>query len=666
MNRWTSSAKNRLEEYFARLRCDLQPSGADVEEVTADLRRHVEQEVVSLQLGVVTEQDIGAILGRIGVPEPAATHNGRATFASMPGTSTQRHVAAAPKVKPPGGLVLFFGVLLPLGTIIFEFITGACAGVLFDPLPTVAHILLTLAVPASAWWVWMGLKERVMLRPIAMGRTLGLSVAVSAVYSILLLPFSPFALLGVIAYGLGMVPLSPYFALAAVLVLQSKLAERLHQRVSPRFWSGVLIGIGALAVFSTPMLLTRLGLQMATSEAPSTRTKGLALLRSWGRDDDLLRACYGRMGRIGVGTLYTWGRPIDAETARRIYYQVRGHPFNSVPPPKLYTGRARWSVLEQEFEWDNDQGGDAVAARVKGLSLMGSRQDVVVDPDAALAYCEWTLEFKNVSQLQREARAQVLLPPGAAVSRLTLWIDGEEREAAFGGRSQVKQAYKAVVNQRRDPVLVTTCGPDRVLVQCFPVPPAGGVMKARLGITAPLVLSGMGTGLLRLPCLSERNFNIDREVRHLVWLDSPQPVSCASPALTPEQTKGGLHSLRGSLSNSDLEQPSCLVKVERDTTSSRAWARDTRDGEGYLVWQTINLQKADRSGAIVVVIDGTRRMEESYSAIAAALSSLPQGLPISILQAADGVNEIAAPLRPAEPELLKDASKRVRKASIGS
>ena len=83
------------------------------------------------------------------------------------------------------------------------------------------------------------------------------------------------------------------------------------------------------------------------------------------------------------------------------------------------------------------------------------------------------------------------------VSRLTLWIDGEEREAAFGGRSQVKTAYKETVQQRRDPVLVTTCGPDRVLVQCFPVPPGGGRMKLRLGITAPLVLTAADTGCLR-------------------------------------------------------------------------------------------------------------------------------------------------------------------------
>jgi hypothetical protein len=66
----------------------------------------------------------------------------------------------------------------------------------------------------------------------------------------------------------------------------------------------------------------------------------------------------------------------------------------------------------------------------------------------------------------------VQLPPGGVVSRLTLWVNGEEREAAFAGRSQTRQAYQQVVSRRRDPVLVTTAGRDRVLVQCFPVPAA--------------------------------------------------------------------------------------------------------------------------------------------------------------------------------------------------
>ena len=85
--------------------------------------------------------------------------------------------------------------------------------------------------------------------------------------------------------------------------------------------------------------------------------------------------------------------------------------------------------------------------------------DGLLDPDAAWSYVESTMEFKNVSERPQEARAELALPPGGFVSRLTLWVNGEEREAAFAGSSQVREAYKQVaVIQRRDPVLVTSCG----------------------------------------------------------------------------------------------------------------------------------------------------------------------------------------------------------------
>jgi hypothetical protein len=71
------------------------------------------------------------------------------------------------------------------------------------------------------------------------------------------------------------------------------------------------------------------------------------------------------------------------------------------------------------------------------------------------------------------------------VSRATLWVNGEEREAAYGGRGEVRAAYKRVaVQQRRDPLLVTTKGPTRAGAG-VPVLTTGTI-KFKIGITAPL------------------------------------------------------------------------------------------------------------------------------------------------------------------------------------
>ena len=88
---------------------------------------------------------------------------------------------------------------------------------------------------------------------------------------------------------------------------------------------------------------------------------------------------------------------------------------------------------------------------------------------------------------------------------------------AFASKSTVRKAYQEVaVVRRRDPVLVTASGPERILVQCFPVPADGGEMKIRVGVTAPLV-----NGAMRFPRVLERNFALDPRLEHAIWLQSP-------------------------------------------------------------------------------------------------------------------------------------------------
>lgn len=665
-----------MEEYFGRVRSDLQAAGADVDEVADDIRAHVEREAASLRLGVVTEEDVGKILGRIGVPDATLAGPTRVQpVAESNGAPVPPEALPGKRSARPGYGVLFFGIVLPFITVVLEFLTGVCAGVLFDPYPTVAHVLLTLAVPGVNFWLWWSLRNpavpgggekraavsaRSRWRPSPGWTTAfaGAAIAVAGVYSLLLLPFSPLAVLGIAVYGLGFIPLSPFFAFfTGIYLFRQFRAANGYRRLRP-FRLGLAGAMLALALLALPAVITRQGLQMAMAEEPATRARGIRLLRFCGEEEDLLRACYGRANR--PAQMYNFGKPVPAEAARKIYYQVRGRSFNSVPPPKLYSGRARWSVLEEEFTWDNDQGGDAVAGRVKGLSLLGSRQDVVIEPDAAMAYCEWTIEFNNNSTLQREARAQVLLPPGAVVSRLTLWIDGEEREAAFGGRSQVKTAYKQVVAKRRDPVLVTTCGPDRVLVQCFPVPPNGGRMKARLGITAPLQLDSFAEGSLQLPAIVERNFTVNADARHRVWIDSPQPLRSLNPSLTGGSSKPNWHSLRGGLSEADLSGFT-VIRAQRDPAITSTWSKDDRQGEPAIVRQVFQAEPGAPAGNIVVVVDGAIGMQGTHASLGAALSRIPEGVEFRILQAFDGVREIAGSQR-ATKETLAEAARALRRA----
>jgi hypothetical protein len=126
--------------------------------------------------------------------------------------------------------------------------------------------------------------------------------------------------------------------------------------------------------------------------------------------------------------------------------------------------------------------------------------------------------FDNTTLVNKEARAALHLPANAVVSKASLWIDGEEREAAYGATAHVRSVYRRIVNRRMDPLLVTMIGPDQVQVQCFPVP-ANGKMKIRVGITCPL-LEGHK---VQVPSFIETNFGIDDNFEHSLWMEAPTP-----------------------------------------------------------------------------------------------------------------------------------------------
>lgn len=177
--------------------------------------------------------------------------------------------------------------------------------------------------------------------------------------------------------------------------------------------------------------------------------------------------------------------------------------------------------------------------------------------------------------MPQEARAQVLLPPGGVVSRLTLWVNGEEREAAFAGRNRARQAYQQVaIRQRRDPVLVTTAGRDRILVQCFPVQPGGGEMKVRLGITVPLVLEESSHARLRLSHFQDRNFSIPEALNHDVWIESKTQLQVWSKSLQTEGPQPNLYAVRGTMRDAELSEAGASLRSSRTSEITQVWTRD--------------------------------------------------------------------------------------------
>jgi hypothetical protein len=543
------------------------------------------------------------------------------------------HVAAdqtSPKRRDPAMFIWVFGVFLPAAAILFESLTGMCRSMFFDPLPTPFHTALFATIPLANWRLLRALARGEPALPAPWAWLHAFSYGVAIIYSIVFLPVTPFAVIGTLFFGLGLLGLAPLMAMVCALRGRAALDARAGR--ASVLGLGIALALAAFLAIDAPSSLTAIGVRMASDAGPDARLRGIKLLRAVGSEDALLRFCYGQGGRGTdmLGHLVNFGRNVSPEQARAVFYQVTGEAFNSRPAP---VARRRGYDIDDMFERDIDRGGEVVGGRAEGVALASSRIDGSLDTHAALAYMEWTMELRNSSSSMQEGRAELTLPPGAVVSRATLWINGEEREAAFGGRSEVRQAYEAVVKQKRDPLLVTTAGADRVLVQMFPIP-AGGEMKIRLGITAPMTADGADGVRLQLPAFSERNFEIAPELRHAVWFESATPIA-GSAGLAAEAGPDGLSAVRGQLPEASPGQPGYAIASAGVRPAALVWSLDDKNKDGMVIVQTRSKVAAAVPGRVALVIDGSRGMQPAMEQLVEALSAFPREVELALVFAGD-------------------------------
>lgn len=551
----------------------------------------------------------------------------------------------------------FGGIIMPVISITVESTTHMCAETFFDPIPTTWHLLLVIFVPLAQLHVWFVIRRGARItRPVLTGLVNAVAIAVSLFYTIIYIPLLPLAALTLL-FIIGLLPLAPVLSLVGSLIMRvhlKQLASTSGQKGFAFNKAGVLAGFGMtvlmVGAIELPGSLTHYGLQMATSASPVIRSRGIQFLRDVGSREYLLRACYGRSGwATNLSSFFFIVRdPIVPGDAQEIYYRVTGETFNTSVPPTRTKGRL---TPADELDFDTDQGGVQVGGKLKGLSLINSKLDGSVDANGGVGYMQWTLVFLNESPFQREARTEVKLPPGAVVSRLTLWVNGEEREAAFAGRGKVRQAYQSVVNQRRDPVLVTTAGSDRILVQCFPVPPNHGEMKIRIGMTIPLVLEDANNVRLLLPHFLNRNFRIANDLTHSTWIESKSQMSSSSRTLKSSIFDTNTFAIGGGISELELSAAETSMKLARASVTS--WSKDPFASGNYVVEQSVVERSPNHLYRIVLVVDTSEAMENYAENIRAALKSIPSGFDVKLVLAnaddvpnitASGVDEIDAKL----------------------
>jgi len=648
MKAWTNQAEQRLTEYLGERVRREGFDGEEADELKSDLRSHIHEEAEKEKSEMVGLMQVEGILGRLDAgyrpPLPPADDSPAAEI--IPDKGRRR-------------AWLWIGaVIFPLCVSLFEIAVPFCGSMFFDPVATVWHALLVLSVPAINAWLLGGARRGSEKQK---GLAAGFALVISAFYALLFALLLPASIFALILFGIGLLSLMPVFAGLATWRIGRMTA--IQSLDLPRFRRGRMAGAGfamiALLMLEGPSIWTRANMDAAMQEG-SEKTAAISRLRSFHSERSLLRACYeGNRGTAMATDISGWifrgwqvpamvldkrsnFRAPDSEKIRDVYFRVTGRSFNSVKPPRMVREggfNARRNNAFREVEFDDHLGGDQVAVRLKDLDMAESRLDGHIDARSRLGYGEWTMVFKNRGFEAKEARCQVLLPRGGRVSRLTLWINGEPREAAFNSVSKVKAAYKEIaVVQRRDPVLVTMSGPDTVLVQCFPVP-AQGEMKIRFGITAPL-----HDGLWELPRILERNFGTAEGLEHAVWLQgdgSFDLIDAGSPSKTATRDGDG-HSMAVTLPPEAAMGRVVAVKENGQAAPVTVWCEDkfAPAFERYLIREP----KPSRHAAdanVLIVIDGSATMEEAKPWILEMLAKdFPAGS-FRILMADDAAREIS-------------------------
>jgi hypothetical protein len=535
--------------------------------------------------------------------------------------------------KRPGWIFLILAVIYPLAVIAVELYTNMCAAAFFDPMPTIYHNILVFLVPFSNYLLWLKLRSDDNLNVGKLLLLSAVSIGVAVYYATIFLPLIPIGVIAIAFYGIGLLPLAPIVSLVMTSSLYYRLKTKCDVQTGKRSYllKGISTAIIALILLDVPTAATYFGVGLAASKSGETRENGIQLLRLFGDRDLLLRLCYDG-SRRATGLLsfaairFSEHGSISSAKSRELFYQVTGDTFNMYPAP--YTGKS-WSRFGG-FTFDADQGGTGVGGRVKGLNLVLSRLDGSVDSDDGVAYLEWVLEFRNSSLRQREARLQIALPPGGVVSRASLWVNGEEREAAFAGRAKVRQAYQSIVRTRRDPLLVTTSGVDRILAQAFPVPPNGGTIKFRIGITAPMELQGLERVSVVLPAIVDRNFSIGEEVEHAVWIEGKHPLKTDLPNIESHLVTPQLFRINGSISDKDLAVTRKVLTSQRDASVTQ---RISRFGENEAVVQNIVNEEPISTDAMLIVVDGSNKVGPNIEAIINALDRIPSGKRVGLIVA---------------------------------
>jgi hypothetical protein len=551
-----------------------------------------------------------------------------------------------------GVFVITFGSVLPGVGLLAYGIYSLSTAIHPNVLEELGKMALLLVVPIFNWTVWKAVRKGYLIRPRLTGLMNGLALGLSASWTAIWIRSLFFAHADASCkFGWMLLLCTSPFLLFSAACLSLDLWRKTEAsigRITTTF--SVLGSLLSLLFVFTPMARAFFVQSLITDARQGSiaeQTRAIPLLRSLATDEDLQPSKHPVSG-FALAALLVPDRGLDAGTDadRNLYFKITGKP---------YFDDDRKDIIASETE----QLRNVVGPKLPGLSLAKSQISGSIDASTLSSSIDWTLTFRNSNSATQEARTEIGLPKGAVVSRATLWINGEPHDGAFASTAKVQEAYQAVVTQQRDPLLVTMSTPDRILVQCFPVPANGGELKIRIGFKVPLETTNGKDCSMQLPKLLVSNFVQPK--RHRINLATrDMPVQNIAGIATKKNADG--YKLTGIIKTLDRTMTISSVVVQR-TAPYREFATPDcySKGKRFIVEQLKEVT-TPAPKHLFVVIDSSASLKSYASQIKQALSSIPPSLKPIVYFAAEPDTEnrkeigiAAKPLEQAQTVIKSEA-----------
>lgn len=447
-------------------------------------------------------------------------------------------------------------------------------------------------------------------------------LAVSILLTTVLSPLCVLACLGIIigftALSLPLIGFCLYHLLVAIGPLITTMAMRHRLRMLKPSPNSPFMPLGAAAALTLMLVLTAVFPALLTDKClnaageEQTRKQAILLLRAFGDNEAMLRACYDQ--HVSLSWWFMLASDLNGDysdepsaarlLARENYYRATGQPFNSVKRP---SGTHSYYLWDDEIEWwtDHDFAGATVGGIVKSLTLTKSNIDGWVDSDEGVSHLNWRMHFKHTNSSRAELRAEVLLPPQAVVSGCSLWIGGVRHDAIIGSRISTRQAYQSSASNGERPFMVSTAGPGRVLIQSSTGYWGDGV-DLELDLTAPVSIIQKDSAALRLPVFAERNFAVT----------ATHSVNIAAT------TSGATQSIKKELSENAIKSSEGTLNLKRDPNFVIVSATVPYLAEGSELLEKLESSTAQKQVPVSVVLDGSASMSTYVDAVCRALSEM--------------------------------------------